>query len=174
MTASSCSSLTSLAPSSCSSLSSLDPLTSSDDNSEDDRKPNPKEDQPLPLLNSPGNDSEDGGESAVEEGRPPFSIGTSPQSIAPPTLGKRRRKRNSEQGRLRRAQQQKKTPRKRAGSKRERIDRSKVEQAQRQAVDTDQLLENLVPSLNVSEEEEVFDLETAKSKGCKVIQWDGM
>ena len=75
---------------------------------------------------------------------------------------------------MRRAQRQKKTPRKRADSKRERIDRSKVEQAQRQAVDTDQLLENLVPSLNVSEEEEVFDLETAKSKGCKVIQWDGM
>ena len=157
MTASSCSTLTSLAPSSSScssltslapSLSSLDPLTSSDGDSEGDRKPH------------------------AEEGRPPLPTGTSSQGAVPPTLGKRKRKRNPKQQRLRKKQTNR--PHKVPGPNQERIDASRRKQAQRRAVHTDQLLENLAPSLNISEEEEVFDLETVKSMGCKVIQWDGM
>jgi hypothetical protein len=65
-------------------------------------------------------------------------------------------------------------PRENTTPNRERIDASRLKQAQTRAMHTDKPLEELAPSRNVSEEEEIFDLETVISKGCKVVQWDGM
>jgi len=89
-------------------------------------------------------------------------------------LGKRKRKRNSEKEADRRVKRQRANPRKRGRSKKERIDRSKVRQAMRQAVQSQVLLTELRPDLNVDRRPELFDLEVVKSMGVKVVQWDGM
>lgn len=95
------------------------------------------------------------------------------QTVAPSTLGKRRRKRNPEKQAQRRKKRQKENPRKRGLSKQERVDKSKLKQATAQAVQSDVPVK-IVRSLKVDDKDRVFDLEAVKAKGVTVVPWDGM
>ena len=95
--------------------------------------------------------------------------------LAQVMLGKRRRRRKNPQKESdRRAKRQKANPRKRQGSKRERIDKGKKSQAMKHAVQLNSLSPTLKKTKRVSAKQKVFDLESVKKDNITVLPWDGV
>jgi len=89
-------------------------------------------------------------------------------------LGKRkRRQRDPKKERERRAKRQKVNPRKRGGSKRERIDGGKRKQAEKHVVEWGEGCPRLRKS-KVKKSQIDFDLEGIKRQKIRIIPWDGM
>jgi len=158
-------SMRSLSASSCSSLSSLSSISGSVCSISSFTSPSPAVDPP------PSNSTQ--AEAAVTRAEPVYGVEAS-QGEAPSVLGKRRRKRNVDKERQRRAKRQKENPRKRPFSKRERVDMSKVKQGMRRAIPSGVQVEELSRAGEVGQRDVVFDLETVKSKKVAVVQWDGV
>lgn len=142
-------------------------------------------------------DSEDDVEPSAKEGVPHCSTIPEAQNIPASTSGKRRR-RNPEKEAERRAKRQKVNPRKRKGTRKERLDRGKVKYAEKQAVHSNKEYDNFNRSRSVSKHgshpeegapnkqhqsfdgskslsnQAVFTLADMKSRGFEVIEWDGM
>lgn len=102
------------------------------------------------------------------------------------SLGKRRRKQNPEKEAERRGRRQGANPRKRKGSKRERIDEGKRRKASTQTVHSSLCHTTLFPGKNAEPEpkakqklkdkpmQKVYDLEEVKSQGIEVVSWEGV
>ena len=101
-------------------------------------------------------------------------------------LGKRRRKQNPKKEAERRGRRQGANPRKRKGSKRERIDEGKRRKASSQAVHSSLCHTTLFPVKNADPEpkakqklkakpmQKVYNLEEVKLQGIEVVSWEGM
>jgi hypothetical protein len=99
--------------------------------------------------------------------------GSIPTALA--ALGRRkRRRRNQKKESDRRAKRQKVNPRRRGGSKRERVDRGKRSQAEKRAVESSVCSRTLKKSKKVEPKQIIFDLEGIKHKKIRVVSWDGM
>ena len=94
------------------------------------------------------------------------------QDEAPPTLGKRRRKRNPKKEAQRLAKRAKANPRQSRHSVRQ--NRQKFQQAMGQAVQSDLQIDELLPSRKVKPEPKVFELEALKARNFTVLSWDGV
>ena len=102
------------------------------------------------------------------------------------SLGKRRRRQNPEKEAERRGRRQGANPRKRKGSKRERIDNGKRRKASSQTVHSGLSHTRLFPvklaepkqqakqKLKDEPMQKVYELEEVKSQGIEVVSWEGM
>jgi hypothetical protein len=97
------------------------------------------------------------------------------EATDPPKLGKRRRKRNAKAEAKRRVKRQKANPRKRPLGKEERVNRSKLRQAERGVVWSGISVGEICRTKRIRDVVKgEHDLEAVLNRNFTVVQWDGM
>lgn len=102
---------------------------------------------------------------------PPFQVEPSPENVSG-TLGKRKRKRNSEKARA--AKSLRANQRGRDRSKREGIEISKRRLGKKQAVQTGVEFGSLHQAVRMDASHKGSSLEDLERQGVKVVPWDGV
>lgn len=125
---------------------------------------------------TPPPSSEDLPEEPSPRGDHPQASLIAPQipTAPPPTSGKRKRRKNPEKEKERQAKRQKNNPRKREGTRRERIDAGKIKKAEKEAVRSKKPFSSFNSSQTFDHKKNIFNAGVVLSKGLKLVQWDGM